>query len=78
IVILDKIQEELDKIFIANSSEKVLLNVHPFIAAYLQKGFPSIQHKWFAKYKKWIKILPRDAFQYLTFNFTNKEGEIVG
>ena len=78
IVILDKIQEELDKIFIANSSEKVLLNVHPFIAAYLQKGFPSIQHKWFAKYKKWIKILPRDAFQYLTFNFTNEEGEIVG
>ncbi|MBP9600489.1 MAG: ribonuclease E/G [Lutibacter sp.] len=78
IVILDKIQEELDKIIIANSSDKVLLNVHPFIAAYLQKGFPSIQHKWFAKYKKWIKILPRDAFQYLTFNFTNEEGEIVG
>lgn len=77
IVILDKIQEELDKIIIANGQEKISLNVHPFIAAYLQKGIPSIQHKWFVKYKKWIKILPRDAYQYLTFNFTNKQGEVV-
>ena len=77
IVILDKIQEELEKIILVNGHKKVSLNVHPFIAAYLQKGFPSIQQRWFAKYKKWIKILPRDAYQYLTFNFTNNKGEIV-
>jgi ribonuclease G len=77
IVILDKIGVELEKIISSNKHKNILLNVHPFIAAYLTKGLPSIQHRWFLKYKKWIKILPRDAYQYLTFNFTNKEGEII-
>jgi ribonuclease G len=77
IVIIDKIGVELEKLFSLNKHKKISLNVHPFIAAYLTKGFPSIQHRWFTKYKKWIKILPRDAYQYLTFNFTNKEGEII-
>lgn len=77
IVIIDKIEEELEKIILVNGSKKVSLNVHPFIAAYLQKGFPSIQHRWLSKYKKWITILPRDAYQYLTFNFTDKKGEVI-
>ena len=51
--------------------------MHPFIAAYLKKGFPSIQHRWFTKHKKWIKILPRDAYQYLNFEFTNNKGELI-
>jgi len=30
---------------------------------------PSIQQKWFFKYKKWIKVIPRDAYQYLEYHF---------
>jgi len=77
IVLLDKIEAELDKLMVSNEYKKIALNAHPFIAAYLKKGLPSIQQRWFLKYKKWIKILPRDAYQYLNFNFTNSEGEIV-
>jgi len=53
------------------------LNIHPFIAAYLQKGFPSIQQKWFLTHKKWIKILPRDAYQYLQYRFYDKNGKAL-
>lgn len=77
IVLLDKIEAELDKLIVLKDHKKIILNVHPFIAAYLKKGIPSIQHRWFTKYKKWIKILPRDAYQYLKFNFTNKKGEVL-
>jgi ribonuclease G len=77
IVIIDKIGVELEKLISSNKHKKISLNVHPFIAAYLTKGFPSIQHRWFTKHKKWIKILPRDAYQYLSFNFTNKHGKII-
>ncbi|AMC11079.1 ribonuclease G [Lutibacter profundi] len=77
IVLLDKIEAELDKLIVLKDHKKIILNVHPFIAAYLKKGIPSIQHRWFTKYKKWIKILPRDAYQYLKFNFTNKNGEVL-
>jgi len=77
IVLIDKIEEELNKIITDKNHKKILLNIHPFIAAYLTKGLPSIQDKWFLKYKKWIKILPRDAYHYLKFNFTNNNGKII-
>ena len=38
--------------------KQVVLNAHPFIAAYLTKGFPSIRQKWYLDHKKWIKIQP--------------------
>ncbi|MFB0938454.1 MAG: ribonuclease G [Candidatus Azotimanducaceae bacterium] len=70
IVVIDKIEHELDGIINSDKGyEKVVLNTHPFIASYLKQGFPSIQNRWFLKYKKWIKILPRDAFQYLQYSF---------
>ncbi|WP_456379562.1 Rne/Rng family ribonuclease [Lutibacter sp.] len=77
IVLLDTIKAELDKHIASKMHKKVILNVHPFIAAYLKKGIPSIQQRWFTKYKKWIKILPRDAYQYLRFDFTNEKGEQI-
>ncbi|MBT8318467.1 MAG: ribonuclease E/G [Lutibacter sp.] len=77
IVLLDTIKAELDKRIASQKHQKIVLNVHPFIAAYLKKGIPSIQQRWFIKYKKWIKILPRDAYQYLRFDFTNENGEII-
>lgn len=77
IVLLDTINAELDKLIDLKKHKKIILNVHPFIAAYLKKGIPSIQQRWFTKYKKWIKILPRDAYQYLRFDFTNNNGEIL-
>jgi len=77
IVLLDKIEADLDKLILSIKHQKIVLNTHPFIAAYLKKGTPSIQQKWFIKYKKWIKILPRDAYQYLRYDFSNAQGEHI-
>jgi ribonuclease G len=73
IVLLDKIEADLEK-FILNSKDKsknkkVQLHIHPFIAAYLTKGVNSIRFKWYLKHKKWITIIPRDAYTYLYFKF---------
>lgn len=77
IVLIDKIEAELDKIILNKKHKSVTLNVHPFIGAYLKRGIPSIQQRWFTKYKKWIKVLPRDAYQYLKYDFTNGDGKII-
>jgi hypothetical protein len=50
-----------------------VLNVHPFVAAYLTKGFPSLRSKWFFEHKKWVKIIPRDAYTYLEYHFLIKK-----
>ena len=75
IVLIDKINTELNKIVKHKQykNEQIFLHVHPFIASYLKEGFPSIQLKWYFEYKKWVRIVPRDAFLYLKFSFMNKD-----
>ncbi|MDY0780369.1 ribonuclease E/G [Tenacibaculum sp. IB213877] len=71
IVLIDKIETELEGLLNSNKNyTNITLNAHPFVAAYLTRGVNSIRFKWFKKHKKWIKIMPRDAYQYLQYNFT--------
>ena len=78
ILIIDKITSDLEKI-IKNQRYKngVVLNTHPFIAAYLTKGFPSVRSKWFLEHKKWVKVLPRDAYTYMEYRFKDKNGSVL-
>jgi len=69
ILLVDKIERELNTLINKDSYKSITLHVHPFVAAYLTKGFMSAQKKWSLKHKKWIRIIPRDAFQYLKFHF---------
>ncbi|MEG0696922.1 MAG: ribonuclease E/G, partial [Algoriella sp.] len=75
IVTIDKIEQVLLNILERKDKDlkKMSLHVHPFIASYLKYGLPSIQMKWFIKHKKWIKIVPRDAYKFLQFNFLDKD-----
>ncbi|HPF11499.1 MAG TPA: ribonuclease E/G [Flavobacteriaceae bacterium] len=76
IVLVQKITEELKKIF-QKDYKKVTLNAHPFIAAFLTKGIPSVRTKWFMEHKKWVKIQPRDAYTYLEYHFIDKDGNEI-
>ncbi|TYP99935.1 ribonuclease G [Tenacibaculum adriaticum] len=77
IVLIDKIEAEIERILSnKNDYKDITLNAHPFIAAYLTKGINSIRFKWFVKHKKWIKILPRDAYQYLEYKFFFKKKDL--
>ena len=75
ILIIDRIEANLESII--KDHKKVVLNTHPFVAAYLTKGFPSIRSKWFFEHKKWVKIIPRDAYTYLEYHFFDKEGNEI-
>ena len=78
IVLIDRINHELERILKGkNKGKKITLNIHPFIAAYLTQGFPSIRQKWFMDHKKWVKIQPRDAYTYLEYRFKDGEGKTL-
>ncbi len=76
ILLIDRIETDLDKIMVGNRTG-IALHVHSFVAAYLSEGLKSIQLKWFFKYKKWIKIIPRDAFPYLNYKFYDKNDKLI-
>jgi len=75
IQIIDKITFALEKII--KDHKKVKLNVHPFVAAYLKKGFPSLRSRWFLEHKKWVKIIPRDAYTYFEYRFYDNHGNEI-
>ena len=78
IVLIDKIENELEQIVHKKIQPNgIILHVHPFVAAYLNKGLPSIKQQWIMKYKKWIKVLPRDAYQYLEYRFKDKQSKKI-
>ena len=74
--IVNKISQDLEQLT-KKDYKKVTLNTHPFIAAFLTKGFPSIRSKWFFEHKKWVKILPRDAYTYLEYHFKDENGNKI-
>ncbi|MFS4482530.1 Rne/Rng family ribonuclease [Hyunsoonleella sp. 2307UL5-6] len=76
ISLVQKINHDLETLF-KKDYKKVTLNTHPFIAAFLTKGFPSIRSKWFLEHKKWVKISPRDAYTYLEYHFNDQNGNRI-
>lgn len=75
IQILEKINFDLERLI--KSNKKIVLNAHPFVAAYLSKGFPSPRSKWFFEHRKWVKIIPRDAYTYLEYHFFDQQGNAI-
>ena len=74
--VVQKITEDLKKLF-NKDYKKITLNTHPFIAAFLTKGIPSVRFKWYLEHKKWVKIQPRDAYTYLEYHFLDKNGNEI-
>ena len=75
ILVIDRITADLERII--KNHKKIVLNAHPFVAAYLTKGFPSIRSKWFFEHKKWVKVIPRDAYTYLEYRFFDSKGNAI-
>ncbi|HET7361472.1 MAG TPA: ribonuclease E/G [Salinimicrobium sp.] len=76
ILLVNKINTDLEKLF-KKDYKKITLSAHPFIAAFLTKGFPSPRVQWFLDHKRWIKIVPRDAYTYLEYHFHDTAGEEI-
>ena len=77
ILLVEKIESDLERVVAKNNIKGMAIHVHPFIASHLAIGLNSIQFKWFLKYKKWIKIIPRDAYPYLKYQFYNKNDKLI-
>jgi ribonuclease G len=67
--IIDRINSDLERVL---KRTKVVLNAHPLWQHTLQ-SFPSLRSKWFLEHKKWVKIIPRDAYTYLEYHFYDKK-----
>lgn len=76
ITLISKIEDDLEKI-VDKTKGKLILAVHPFIAAYLRKGFLSWRWKKIFQYKRMLDIQPRYGYKYLEYRFFDKDGNEI-
>jgi ribonuclease G len=77
ILLTDEIERDLEFIMQSRPKSKISLVVHPFIRAFLRKGFPNYQAKWYLKYYKWINIRSNTDYSLTEYRFfDNNEDEI--
>ena len=78
IVLVDRIENHIDDIVNKRVISSFSIKVHPFIAAYLQKGWlKSIVRTWRRGFSAKIKIVPVSSFDFLEFRFFDKDGKEI-
>ncbi len=77
ILYIDEIENNLKYLMQDQNENHITLQVHPFIGAYLTKGWFSIRRKWMKKYGKSFKVETVDDFHMLQYNFLNAKGENI-
>ncbi len=69
ILLTDEIERDLEYILQSRPNSKLFLSVHPYIEAYLRRGLPSMQMKWYMKHFKWIKVKSENEYRLDEYNF---------
>ncbi|MEM9887251.1 MAG: Rne/Rng family ribonuclease [Bacteroidota bacterium] len=69
ILLTDEIERDLNLIMQSRPRVKIYLHAHPYIEAYLKKGFINKQVRWYMEHQKWIRIIPNNNFHLLEYKF---------
>lgn len=77
ILILDEIENNLRFIAEKRKGQQILLRTHPFIAAYLTKGFKSIRKKWSKQHKLKLQVLSVEKYHFMEYNFYDKDDNLL-
>lgn len=73
ILIVDEIQNNVEFIMRQNK-EKLVLYVHPFVEAYLKKGFPNQVLKWRWNYGRQVKVVGDTSLAFTDTKYFNAKG----
>jgi ribonuclease G len=69
ILFTDELERGLSFIVDKIKTRKLILNVHPFVASFLKKGFIPLFRKWNFKYKISLKIQAVTSYHMLEYHF---------
>ena len=73
ILFTDELQDKLAFIVDKIKTKKLVLNVHPFVAAWLKKGLFPIFRKWNLKYRISLKVQPVTSYHMLEYHFYDRD-----
>ena len=76
ILLIDQIIEQLD-LLSEKPLNKIVLEAHPFIIAYLKSGFPSFHLKWMFRNRIHLLLKTSNTNTLLEYTFYNSKGQRI-
>jgi ribonuclease G len=77
ILFTDELERALSFLVDKIKTRSIILNVHPFVAAYLKKGIIPLYKKWNIKYKILLKVQAVTSYHMLEFHFFDRYGNEI-
>lgn len=77
ILLMDDIERDLSFILQSRLKAKIRLQVHPYIEAFLKKGLPSKQMRWYMQHRKWIRIQPNTDLPMTGYKFFDENDDEI-
>ena len=69
ILLTDDISRDLEFVMQSRPKAPVYLRVHPYVEAFVKKGFPSMRMRWLLKYNKWVRVVAHADYQLTEYRF---------
>lgn len=77
VLVTDLIERDMRFIMQSGDKTKLTLKAHPFVEAYLKKGLPSPQMRWFMESYRWVRIKPENSYQLSEYRFFNDNDDEI-
>lgn len=78
VLLTEDIERDLNFIIESRPTiSKLQLHVHPYVHAYIKHGLPSLQMRWYMKFKKWIKLRSEEDYRMTQFKFFDKHNDEI-
>ena len=73
ILFTDSQENKIDCLVNKHQVKKFSLHVHPYVAAFINKGIFSLGWKWKRKYSNGIKVIPNQSLAFLEYKFIDAD-----
>lgn len=73
ILFTDSLEGKIECLVNKHNTKKFILHVHPYIAAFLNKGIYPLSWKWKFKYTFGLKIIPDQSLAFLEYRFYDSD-----
>jgi ribonuclease G len=77
VLLADELDSKVKYIIKDINKKSLSIKAHPYIAAYLTKGFKSHRNRWFFQFFKWVKVQPDNSLAFLEYHFFDENAEEI-
>lgn len=77
ILFTDQLESKIDVLVDKIGIKRFTLHVHPYVAAYINKGIFSLKRRWQAKYGLGIRIIPSQKMAFLQYEFYDANHQFI-